>query len=76
MNRAGDWVVTLTLDTKRVVGAGSGVTPPAGFAALGLAFQGRGDVGIDEAGTATFGMRDAANHPALITRTRDGLSAR
>ena len=72
MNRAGDWVVTLTLDTKRVVGAGSGATPPAGFAALGPAFQGRGDVGIDEAGTATFGMRDAANHPALITRTRDG----
>ena len=74
MNRAGDWVVTLSLGSALGVGAGSGATPPSSFAVLPApGYQdGYGDVAIDEAGTTTFGLRDQANRPAVVTRTRDG----
>ena len=74
MNRAGDWVVTLSLGSTLVVGAGTGTIPPSSFAVLPApGFQdGYGDVAIDEAGNTTFGLRDQANRPAVVTRARDG----
>lgn len=79
MNRAGDWVVLMTVGGVKVVGAGRGATPPAGFGALAApGFQASAPVaasGIDEAGNATFAGRDAAEHPATIVRKADGTFA-
>jgi hypothetical protein len=78
MNRAGDWVVLMTIGSARIVGAGKGATPPSSFselAAPGLAvtrFSPINAAGIDEAGNTTFSGRDAADHPVTIVRRPDG----
>ena len=81
MNRAGDWVVLMTVGGTRLVGAGRGATPPSSFAALAaLGFEGGTfatitAAGIDEAGNTTFASRDGAGHPATIVRRADGSYA-
>ena len=72
MNRAGDWIVAMSVAGQTVVGAGRRATPPDGFAALPLPSLHDGALAIDEAGNTTFGGTDAANHPATIVRRADG----
>ncbi len=72
MNRAGDWIVTMSVAGQTVVGAGRRATPPDGFAPLPLPNLHDGALAIDEAGNTTFGGTDAANHPATIVRRADG----
>jgi hypothetical protein len=78
MNRAGDWVVLMSIGDARVVGAGKGATSPSSFSGLqapGLAitrFSPVNAAGIDEAGNTTFSGRDAADHPVTIVRRPDG----
>jgi len=72
MNRAGDWVVTMTVGAQTVVGAATRATRPVSFAALPLPILHDGTLAIDEAGNTTFGGTDAEKHPATIVRRADG----
>jgi len=81
MNRAGDWVVLMTVGGAKVVAAGRGATAPSSFAALAAPGFETGTfatvtvAGIDEAGNTTFASRDTAGHPATIVRRADGSYA-
>ena len=81
MNRAGDWVVLMTVGGINVVAAGRGATAPSTFAALAApgfetgAYVTVTAAGIDEAGNTTFAGGDAARHPATIVRRADGSYA-
>ncbi len=81
MNRAGDWVVLMTVAGAKVVAAGRGATAPSSFSALAAPGFETGSfvtvtaAGIDEAGNTTFASRDAAGHPATIVRRADGSYA-
>jgi hypothetical protein len=78
MNRAGDWLVLMTIGDTRVVAAGRGATAPSSFTALAaLGFEGGRFAtitmaGMDEAGNTTFASRNGEGHPATITRRVDG----
>ena len=72
MNRAGNWIVTMSVAGQTVVGAGRRATPPDGFAALPLPSLHDGALAIDEAGNTTFGGTDAAKRPATLVRRADG----
>jgi len=72
MNRAGDWIVTMGVGGRTVVGMGTGATPPRTFAELPPLRMRAGALAIDEAGNTTLGGTDAENRPATLIRRADG----
>ena len=74
MNRAGDWVVTMNVGGKTVVGGGRRATPPSVFDALPMPSAPHA-FAIDDAGATTFAGVDSSQRPATVVRNPDGSFA-